>query len=124
LLPVARCRRRRGGDAQAVARGPRQGAAGRLCLPRGQRRQYSGALHPRGAGARREDNARGAEPPRCRAVMAMLGISATHKTTILPEGGRDFLRRRMMELVGVGVAIAGVLLLISIFTFSNADPSL
>ena len=56
--------------------------------------------------------------------MAMLGISATHKTTILPEGGRDFLRRRMMELVGVGVAIAGVLLLMSIFTFSNADPSL
>jgi len=57
--------------------------------------------------------------------MAMLGISATsHKTTILPEGGRDFLRRRMMELVGVGVAITGVLLLMSIFTFSNADPSL
>ena len=57
--------------------------------------------------------------------MAMLGISATqHKTTILPEGGRDFLRRRMMELVGVGVAVAGVLLLMSIFTFSNADPSL
>ena len=56
--------------------------------------------------------------------MAMLGISASHKTTILPEGGRDFLRRRMMELVGVGVAIAGVLLLMAIFTFSNADPSL
>jgi S-DNA-T family DNA segregation ATPase FtsK/SpoIIIE len=57
--------------------------------------------------------------------MAMLGISAHgHKTTILPEGGRDFLRRRMMELVGVSIAVAGVLLLISIFTFSNADPSL
>src|SRR5947209_17962039 len=58
-------------------------------------------------------------------VMAMLGISATsHKTTSLTEGGRDFLRLRMMELVGVGVAIAGVLLLMSIFTFSNADASL
>src|SRR5258707_6948795 len=57
-------------------------------------------------------------------VMAMLGIASTHKTTILPEGGRDFLRRRMMELVGVGIAVAGVLLLMSIFTFSNADPSL
>src|SRR5256885_3421027 len=56
--------------------------------------------------------------------MAMLGIAGTHKTTILPEGGRDFLRRRMMELLGVGVAVAGVLLLMSIFTFSNADPSL
>jgi S-DNA-T family DNA segregation ATPase FtsK/SpoIIIE len=56
--------------------------------------------------------------------MAMLGIASTHKTTILPEGGRDFLRRRMMELVGVGIAVAGVLLLMSIFTFSNADPSL
>jgi DNA segregation ATPase FtsK/SpoIIIE, S-DNA-T family len=57
--------------------------------------------------------------------MAMLGISASsHKTTILPEGGRDFLRRRMMELVGVTIALAGVLLLMSIFTFSNADPSL
>ncbi len=54
----------------------------------------------------------------------MLGIASTHKTTILPEGGRDFLRRRMMELVGVGIAVAGVLLLMSIFTFSNADPSL
>src|SRR5258707_7591776 len=57
-------------------------------------------------------------------VMAMLGIASTHKTTILPEGGRDFLRRRLMELVGVGIAVAGVLLLMSIFTFSNADPSL
>jgi S-DNA-T family DNA segregation ATPase FtsK/SpoIIIE len=56
--------------------------------------------------------------------MAMLGIASTHKTTILPEGGRDFLRRRMMELIGAGIAVAGVLLLISIFTFSNADPSL
>src|SRR5260370_5821905 len=56
--------------------------------------------------------------------MAMLGISGSHKTTILPEGGRDFLRRRLMELVGVGIAVAGVLLLMSIFTFSNADPSL
>ena len=57
--------------------------------------------------------------------MAMLGISATsHKTTILPEGGRDFLRRRMMELVGVTIAVAGVLLLMAIFTFSSADPSL
>ncbi len=56
--------------------------------------------------------------------MAMLGISASHKTTILPEGGRDFLRRRMMELLGASVAIAGVLLLMSIFTFSTADPSL
>src|SRR5437899_599134 len=56
--------------------------------------------------------------------MAMLGIAGTHKTTILPEGGRDFLRRRMMELVGVGIAVAGVLLLMSVFTFSAADPSL
>ncbi len=57
--------------------------------------------------------------------MAMLGVQASgHKTTILPEGGRDFLRRRMMELVGATIAVAGVLLLMSIFTFSNADPSL
>src|SRR5260370_3135030 len=56
--------------------------------------------------------------------MAMLGISGSHKTTLLPEGGRDFLRRRLMELVGVGIAAAGVLLVMSIFTFSNADPSL
>ncbi|SKA26993.1 DNA translocase FtsK [Enhydrobacter aerosaccus] len=47
-----------------------------------------------------------------------------HRMTILPEGGRDFLRRRMMELVGVALAGGGVMLLMAIFTFSNADPSL
>src|SRR5262245_20269496 len=55
--------------------------------------------------------------------MANLGIAA-HKTTILPEGGRDFLRRRLMELVGVSIASIGVMLLMAIFTFSTADPSL
>src|SRR5258707_15595772 len=57
-------------------------------------------------------------------VMAMLGIASTHKTTILPEGGRDFLRRRLMELVGVGIAVAGGLRLMAVFTFSNPDPPL
>jgi S-DNA-T family DNA segregation ATPase FtsK/SpoIIIE len=58
--------------------------------------------------------------------MALIGItSAMHrKTAILPEGGRDFLRRRMMELVGVGVAAAGVVLLLALFTYSPGDPSL
>jgi len=37
--------------------------------------------------------------------MAIMGVTSLlpRKTTILPEGGRDFLHRRMMELVGVGV---------------------
>ncbi|MCW5735460.1 MAG: DNA translocase FtsK 4TM domain-containing protein [Enhydrobacter sp.] len=56
--------------------------------------------------------------------MANIGIAGTHRTTILPEGGRDFLRRRLMELVGVGLAGLGVAVLISVFTFSTADPSL
>ncbi len=56
--------------------------------------------------------------------MANLGVAGSHRTTILPEGGRDFLRRRLMELVGVACAALGVALLMSIFTFSNADPSL
>jgi S-DNA-T family DNA segregation ATPase FtsK/SpoIIIE len=58
--------------------------------------------------------------------MAMMGItsSASRKMSILPEGGRDFLRRRMMELVGCAIAVLGVLLLMSIFTFNVADPSL
>ena len=35
--------------------------------------------------------------------MANVGIAGSPiETTILPEGGRDFLRRRLMELVGVG----------------------
>ena len=42
--------------------------------------------------------------------MALLGIAGSHKTTILPEGGRDFLRRRLMELVGVTMAALGVAL--------------
>ncbi len=58
--------------------------------------------------------------------MAMMGATsgATRKMTILPEGGRDFLRRRMMELVGFAIAAAGVLLLMAVFTFNAADPSL
>jgi len=45
-------------------------------------------------------------------------------TTILPEGGRDFLRRRLMELVGAAIAAVGVALLMAVFTFSISDPSL
>jgi S-DNA-T family DNA segregation ATPase FtsK/SpoIIIE len=58
--------------------------------------------------------------------MAIIGATSfiPRKTTILPEGGRDFLHRRMMELVGVSVAAAGVLLLVALFTFSPSDPSL
>ena len=51
-------------------------------------------------------------------------INAPRKTSILPDGGRDFLRRRLMELVGSGVTIAGVFLLLALFTFSPGDPSL
>ncbi|MBM3647404.1 MAG: hypothetical protein FJX11_06385, partial [Alphaproteobacteria bacterium] len=58
--------------------------------------------------------------------MAMIGAASPtpHKTAILPEGGRDFLRRRMMEIVGAAVAAAGVVLLLALFTYSPADPSL
>ncbi|MBS0550477.1 MAG: DNA translocase FtsK 4TM domain-containing protein, partial [Proteobacteria bacterium] len=58
--------------------------------------------------------------------MAMMGIGSadSRKMTILPEGGRDFLRRRMMEIVGAVLAVGGVLLLMSVFTFNAADPSL
>jgi DNA segregation ATPase FtsK/SpoIIIE, S-DNA-T family len=58
--------------------------------------------------------------------MALLGATSfvPRKTAILPEGGRDFLHRRMMELLGVGVAAAGVVLLLALFTYNAADPSL
>ncbi|MBS0222275.1 MAG: DNA translocase FtsK 4TM domain-containing protein [Proteobacteria bacterium] len=58
--------------------------------------------------------------------MAIMGIGSAmqHKIAILPEGGRDFLRRRMMELTGLALAALGVMLLMAVFTFSNADPSL
>jgi DNA segregation ATPase FtsK/SpoIIIE, S-DNA-T family len=55
--------------------------------------------------------------------MAVIG-AASRKSSILPEGGRDFLRRRMMELLGLGIAATGVLLMIAVFTFNAADPSL
>ncbi|WP_421995128.1 DNA translocase FtsK 4TM domain-containing protein [Reyranella sp.] len=58
--------------------------------------------------------------------MAIIGAASfvPRKTAILPEGGRDFLRRRMMEMVGAAVAAAGVLLLLALFTFNPLDPSL
>jgi S-DNA-T family DNA segregation ATPase FtsK/SpoIIIE len=58
--------------------------------------------------------------------MAIIGAAsvAPRKTAILPEGGRDFLRRRMMELVGAAVAGLGVVLLLALFTYSPGDPSL
>jgi S-DNA-T family DNA segregation ATPase FtsK/SpoIIIE len=58
--------------------------------------------------------------------MAMLSVSSAlqPKTSILPEGGRDFLRRRMMEVVGVATAGIGLMLLMALFTYSPGDPSL
>ncbi|MBY0320366.1 MAG: DNA translocase FtsK [Reyranella sp.] len=58
--------------------------------------------------------------------MAIIGAAsvAPRKTAILPEGGRDFLRRRMMELVGAAVAALGVVMLLALFTYSPGDPSL
>ncbi len=58
--------------------------------------------------------------------MAIIGAAsvAPRKTAILPEGGRDFLRRRMMELVGTAVAGLGVVVLLALFTYSPGDPSL
>jgi S-DNA-T family DNA segregation ATPase FtsK/SpoIIIE len=58
--------------------------------------------------------------------MAIIGAAsvAPRKTAILPEGGRDFLRRRMMELVGTAVAGLGVVILLALFTYSPGDPSL
>ena len=58
--------------------------------------------------------------------MSLIGAApvAPRKTAILPEGGRDFLRRRMMELVGFAVTALGMLLLLALFTYSPADPSL
>ena len=58
--------------------------------------------------------------------MAIIGAAsvAHRKTAILPEGGRDFLRRRMMELVGTAVAGLGVVVLLALFTYSPGDPSL
>jgi S-DNA-T family DNA segregation ATPase FtsK/SpoIIIE len=58
--------------------------------------------------------------------MAIIGAAsvAPRKTAILPEGGRDFLRRRMMELVGTAVAGLGVMVLLALFTYSPGDPSL
>ncbi len=58
--------------------------------------------------------------------MAMLSVSSAlqPKTSILPEGGRDFLRRRMMEIVGIATAGFGLALLMALFTYSPGDPSL
>ena len=58
--------------------------------------------------------------------MAMLSLSSAlqPRTSILPEGGRDFLRRRMMEIVGVATAAFGLALMIALFTYSPGDPSL
>src|ERR1051325_1023858 len=58
--------------------------------------------------------------------MAIIGATpiAPRKTAILPKGGGDVLRRRMMELVGAAVAGLGVVLLLALFTYSPGDPSL
>ncbi len=56
--------------------------------------------------------------------MAMIGATFSRKTAILPEGGHDFLRRRLMELIGVATAGGGTLLLLALFTYSSGDPSM
>jgi len=58
--------------------------------------------------------------------MAMLSVSSAlqPRTSILPEGGRDFLRRRMMEIVGIAMAGFGLMLMMALFTYSPGDPSL
>ncbi|ODT99164.1 MAG: hypothetical protein ABS83_02875 [Rhodospirillales bacterium SCN 65-16] len=56
--------------------------------------------------------------------MLSLSSALQPRTSILPEGGRDFLRRRMMEIVGVATAAFGLALMIALFTYSPGDPSL
>ncbi|MBM3643335.1 MAG: cell division protein FtsK [Alphaproteobacteria bacterium] len=56
--------------------------------------------------------------------MALIGSTAPAKTAILPEGGRDFLLRRLYELVGIAAAFGGTLLLLALFTYNPTDPSL
>ena len=56
--------------------------------------------------------------------MAMMSDTLSRKTAILPEGGRDFLRRRLMELVGAATAGSGTLLLAALFTYTPTDPSM
>eukprot|EP01036_Dinobryon_divergens_P053263 gene53263-71211_t len=56
--------------------------------------------------------------------MLSLSSALQPRTSILPEGGRDFLRRRMMEIVGVATAGFGLMLMMALFTYSPGDPSL
>ncbi len=47
-----------------------------------------------------------------------------HRLPWLPEGARDFLRKRLTELVGVALLLGGIALILAIASFRAEDPSL
>ncbi|MSO65119.1 MAG: DNA translocase FtsK [Alphaproteobacteria bacterium] len=48
----------------------------------------------------------------------------TSRDTFLPGGANEFLRRRFVELLGTGFAVAAVLFALALLSFSPLDPSL
>ena len=47
-----------------------------------------------------------------------------HRLPWLPEGARDFLRKRLSELVGLALILGGIALILAIASFRPEDPSL
>ena len=47
-----------------------------------------------------------------------------HRLPWLPEGARDFLRKRATELVGLALMLGGIALILAIASFRAEDPSL
>ncbi|TAN52997.1 MAG: DNA translocase FtsK [Rhodospirillales bacterium] len=53
----------------------------------------------------------------------MTGRTAPSKDAFLPRGMGDFIRRRLVQAGGVGLAVLGVLLALALSTYAPTDPS-
>jgi len=51
-------------------------------------------------------------------------MTKSQRTPFLPAGAKDFLLRRAIELAGIGLGVAAVMLCLILFSYSPGDPSL
>ena len=51
-------------------------------------------------------------------------MASRRQTALLPAGLTDFVRRRLVEMAGLALIAAAVVLILAMLTYDSSDPSL